>query len=109
MSVGCQGGEISYDLKVDTTNAKTSITELNRLFTTYLALARRMGLPENVVDAMRQIQQIRIAIQTATIAINALYAATGPIGLAIGLGGLALAGFEIAGVAEDVAMEWTSR
>lgn len=104
-----EGHTVTFNLEIDTTNAKANIIELNRLFTTYLALTRRMGLPENVVDAMRKIQQMRIAIQTATMAINILYAATGPVGLAIGLGGLAMAGFEIAGVAEDVAMEWDSR
>jgi hypothetical protein len=93
MSTGCQGGEINYDLKVDTSKAQTNIAELNRLFTTYLSLVRRVGLPENIMDAMSKIQQLRIMIQTATTAINILYTATGPVGWAIGLGGLAVSGF----------------
>lgn len=91
---------ITYNIQVDTTDAKTNITELNKLFTTYLALARRSGLPENIVDAMARLQQYRIAIETTYRSLMILYAASGPIGWAIGLGGLALSTFMLADVME---------
>lgn len=84
---------ISFSLEADTSKVATNIAELNRLLTTYLSLAHRVGLPEDIMDAMRRIQQLRIIAQTATTAINLLYTATGPIGWAIGLGGLAVSGF----------------
>ena len=85
--------DIVYNLKVDTTETAKNIRELNRLFTTYLALARRAGLPENVLDALAQIQQFRVAIETLHRSIMLLYTTSGPIGWAIGIGGLALSGF----------------
>lgn len=92
MSVGCTGGDITYDLKIDTSNAKADITELNRLLTTYVSLARRVGLPENIVDAIARIQQFRLTVEAAYRSLMILYGATGPVGWAIGLGGLAVSG-----------------
>jgi len=77
---------------------KKDIRELNRLYTTYLSLAHRAGLPEDVVEAMRKIQQLRLAIESAYKSIMILQAATGPLGLATGLGGLALSGLMFADI-----------
>lgn len=93
MSTSCEGGDIDYNLKVDTSEAATNLAELNRLFTVYLAIARRTGLPDNIMDAMRMVQQLRLAAQATTTAINVMYTATGPVGWLIGGGGLILSGF----------------
>jgi len=97
---GCPPGEheVSYSLTVDTTKTAANIRELNRLYTTYLSLADRAGLPEDVVEAMRKIQQLRLAIESAYKSIMILQAATGPLGLATGLGGLALSGLMFADI-----------
>jgi len=63
MSVGCTGGDVTYNLKLDNSQAAASISELNRLFSTYLSLARRTGLPESIVDALSRIYQLQAAIQ----------------------------------------------
>lgn len=83
---------ITFNLDVDTSMAQTNIGELNRLLTTYVALARRVGLPENIMEAVRHIQQLRIAFETAYRSAMLFYTATGPIGWAIGLGGMAVSG-----------------
>ena len=90
MSVGCTGGDITYNLKVDNSQVATSISELNRLLTTYVALARRLGIEGNLMDAIARFQQLRIAAETAYRSVMLLYTATGPIGWLIGIGGLGL-------------------
>jgi len=83
-------------LKVDLQEVTVNITEFNRLFTTYLALARRTGMPENIAEFLSRVQQMRIAVQTLHRSIMLLYASSGPVGWAIGLGGLALSGIMLA-------------
>ena len=90
MSVGCTGGDVTYNLKLDNSQAAASISELNRLFSTYLSLARRTGLPESIVDALSRIYQLQAAIQALYRSILLLEAASGPIGWAIALGGISL-------------------
>lgn len=92
MSVGCTGGDIDYKLKVDNSQVKGSLTELNSLLTTYLSLTRRTGLPPNIVDLLSRLQQLRLAAQAAYRSIMMLYTATGHIGWLMGAGGLALSG-----------------
>jgi len=84
---------VTFNLELNTTQAFAEIQELNNLFTTYLALARRMGLPDDVMMALSMIQQLRVAAETAYRSIMILYTASGPIGWIIGLGGIALSGF----------------
>ena len=97
---GCPPGEheVSYSLTVDTSKTAANIKELNKLYTTYLSLADRAGLPEDVVEAMRKIQQLRLAIQAAHRSMLMLQAATGPLGWLTGFGGLALSGVMFADV-----------
>lgn len=80
-------------LKGDIDNTKKAAAELNRLLTTYIALARRMGLPPEVIDLIARFQQARIMVQTLIHSIHLLEAATGPVGWALALGGIALSGF----------------
>lgn len=84
---------ITFNLRVDASEAITNIAELNRLLTTYVALARRVGLPENIMDAIARMQQLRIAAETAYRSVMLLYTASGPIGWAVAIGGLVLSAF----------------
>jgi len=84
---------IIFNIDVNVDDAKANIQELNKLFTTYLSLARRAGLPENLIAAMSRLQQARVAVQALIRSIYILYAASGPVGWIIGLGGLAVSGF----------------
>ena len=90
--VGCTGGDVTYNLKIDTSQTRANITELNTLLTTYLSLARKTGLPPNIIDAMARIQQLRVAFDMAYRSAMLFYGATGPIGWALGLGGMAISG-----------------
>jgi hypothetical protein len=90
---------VTFNLQVDTSEAVANIAELNRLLTTYISLARRTGLPEDIIEAIALIERMRLFVQTLTTAIMTFYTATGPIGWAIGLGGVAVSGFMLADMA----------
>jgi len=66
------------------------VREMNESLTIYFALSRRAGLPEPWGEAIRVAQQYRLTIQQLTRSIYTLMTATGPWGLIIGVGGLAL-------------------
>ena len=82
-----------------------SITELNRLLTTYISLARKIGLPPEIMDFIAQMQQLRVTVQMAIRSIQLFYTVSGPIGWLLGLGGLAMTGMMVA----DFTTEITSR
>jgi hypothetical protein len=81
---------ITYHLTVDTSQVAANVGEVNRLLTTYIALARQAELPANPIDAIARLQQLRIALETTYRAYILFTTATGPVGwlLAIGTGAL---------------------
>ena len=86
-------------LKKDVSELKKEVADLNDLWTTYLAVARRAGLPTEIMDLMSRLQQLRIAGQTAIKTIELLKAAiagAGPIGWALFIGSATLTGFMLA-------------
>lgn len=85
-------------LKSELSSAKTEIIEMNRLLTTYVALARRAGVTGPILDLIAKFQQVRIVAETATRSIQLFYATTGPIGWLLLAGGLALSAFMMADV-----------
>jgi len=89
-------------LKRELAELSPDIRELNRGFTTYLALARRAGLPEDIIDALARMQQLRISIEMAYRSLMMFYAASGPFGALIGLGGLAVSAFTLADLATEL-------
>ena len=82
---------VKFNLELDASQAERQIRELNRLLTMYVALARRVGLPEDIMAAIARLQQLRITIQMTYRSLMILYGATGPLGYLLGLGGMALA------------------
>ena len=85
--------ELKKDLQEfnkESEKAIVNVNELNRSARTYLALARRGGLPENVMQAITSVYQLDIAFKTAYRSAMMLYGATGLLGIATGVGGIAL-------------------
>ena len=76
--------------KRDLSGLKTEIREVNRGFTTYLALADESGLPKDMIQALRTIQQVRLAVEMLHRSFMIMHAASGPIGWIVGLGGFAV-------------------
>ena len=87
-------------LKGDIVDTEKEALKLNQLLTTYVAVARRSGLPPEFLDFIAKAQQARITIQTLTRSIQYFYTVSGPIGWLLGLGGLALSSFMIADLIE---------
>ena len=73
-------------------SAKASVVELNSLLTTYLSLARRFGLPDDIMNALAKIQQLITIIRTLRLSLILLQTATGPIGWLTAAGSLAIGG-----------------
>lgn len=88
------------EFKLEAESAKTSVTELNRLVRIYVALARRGGLPPELMDLIAKAQQTSVAIETLTRSIITFYTVGGPLGWLLGLGGLALSGLMVADIME---------
>lgn len=83
-------------LNLNMEQAKTSLSELNRLLVTYLSLARRFGLPDEIMSAIAKIQQLRVTLMAAYQAMKLTQAAIlagGPIAWALAIGGLGLTAF----------------
>lgn len=86
--------------KQDVQQATPYVKELNQALTTYLALARRFGLPPEFMGLLVKAQQARIAVQTLTRSVQIFYATSGPLGWILAAGGLALGGLMVADMME---------
>ena len=87
MSVGCTGGEITYDLRVDTTKAYDNLIKLEvaatkaiRVLNATTTLMRKLGLPEEASAAIRKMQALIIVAYGLAAAMMAVQAASGPYG-----------------------------
>jgi len=65
----------------------TSFRELERLALRWLVIAQRMGLPEDVGNAINRISRLIVAIRMLQMSSNMLLA-TNPVTAAIGLAGM---------------------
>jgi len=83
MSVGCQGGEIEYNLTVDTTKVLRDIQILTGFFDSYARLLRKLGLPEEQAELLREIQRTIALLNQLRLTLIAVQAASGPIGWAL--------------------------
>lgn len=102
MAFGAGGELVEVKIRMDTSELAANIVTLNRLLTTYVSLARSMGIEGDIIDAIAKLQRLRVAAETAYRSVMMLYTATGPLGTAVGVGGLILSGFMMAESARDV-------
>jgi len=81
--------------RTEVESAKSHAYEMNRLLTTYLALARRLG-NEDLAVLIGVFQKARITIEMAYRSLMAFYTISGPVGWLIGIGGLVVTGLMLA-------------
>ena len=100
------GGEVVFNLRIDTSQARLDVDSLMSNFrklemiaVRYLAIARRMGLPEDVQAAVDAIARMIVMIRQAQLAFSMLYAGMGPPGWAMFAGSTILLGFSVADTA----------
>ena len=84
---GCVGGDIDFNLKVDTTKTEVDILKLqmliNRTMSTTSRLLERLNAPENIRSAIMNVQRLITLLNTLRLTILAVEAASGPIGWAL--------------------------
>jgi hypothetical protein len=74
-----------------TKETMATFRELERVAVRYLAIARRMGLPENATHAIQILSQMVVVIAMVQMSSNMLMRST-PYGWVMGMAGLILSG-----------------
>jgi len=83
---------VTFNLELNVEQAISEIRRLETLLFRSIALARRLGLPEDIDEQIRKIQRFIMIVRLAHTAVIALNAASGPIGWALAIvGGLSAA------------------
>lgn len=93
MSVGCEGGEINYDMTVRTTKVARNLLKVQTLFYGILGILHRLGLPEPIDDAIVKIQRLIASLNMLRMSLIAVQTTAGPLGLVmagVGVVGAAL-------------------
>lgn len=75
--------QVSFSLEINVEQAYQDIRRVQTLLYRTLGLLRRMGLSEEIDEAIAQIQRLIAILNSARLAIAALEAASGPIGWAL--------------------------
>jgi len=89
---------VTFNLEINVEKAASAIRQVEGLTFRTLGYLQRLGLPENINQAIRLVQRLTMAIRLLHSAIIALEVASGPIGWwRVGLA-LVGAGFMGAGV-----------
>jgi len=92
--------DISFSLQLTVEDAVSNIRQLQTVAYQTLTLLKRMGLSEDINDAITKIQRIISVLNSARLAMIALQAATGPMGWALAGVGLVATGFQAYDMAE---------
>ena len=78
---------VTFNLEINVEQAFSTVRKLELIAYRTINLLRRMGLPENVDDAIAKVQRFIMTVRLAHSAILAFEAASGPIGwIMAGLG-----------------------
>ena len=75
-----QDYQVSFSLQVNIEDAYEEIRRLQTVLYRIMGLLRRMGLPEEIDEAIAKIQRLITILNTLRLTIAALHAAAGPIG-----------------------------
>lgn len=84
---------VSFSLEVNVTKAYENIRRVQTILYRTISLLRRMGLPEDVDDAIAHIQKLISILNMLRLTMIAVQAASGPIGwamAAVSVGGTAV-------------------
>lgn len=90
MSAGCEGGDITYNLRVDTTKTARDLLKVQTLLYGTLGILHRLGLPEPIDAAIIKIQRLISTLNMLRMSLIAVEAAAGPVGWA--MAGISVAG-----------------
>ena len=80
---------VTFNLELNVEQAISEIRRLETLLFRSIALARRLGLPEDIDSAVYKIQRLIMVVRLAHSTLIAFQTASGPIGWALAIvGGL---------------------
>lgn len=82
---------VTFNLELNVEAVIENTRRLETLLFRSLSLMGRLGLPENITEAIRKVEQLVMVIRLLHTAAIALEAASGPIGWALALVGAASA------------------
>ena len=94
--------EVSFSLEVNVEKAYPEVRKLQTLIYRTLGLFRRMGLPENIDNAIAKWQRAIMVANSLRLALLALQAASGPIGWGLAGVGFVAGGFAAADMMTDL-------
>lgn len=80
---------VSFSLEINVKPTYEDIRKVQTVVYRYISLMRRLGLPENVDDAIEKMQRLIMISNQLRLSFIALQAASGPVGWALALAGLA--------------------
>lgn len=83
---------VTFNLELSIQQAYDNARKLEMLLYRALGLLKRLGLPENVEDAIIRVQRMVMTIRLLHSAMIALQAASGPIGWALAAVGIVSGG-----------------
>lgn len=92
---------VSFSLQVNVEDTLAEIRRLQTVLYRSLSLLQRLGLPEDVEKGIIFVRRMIAVLNELRLAILAVQAASGPIGWALALLGLAGAGFSYADMIES--------
>jgi len=82
---------VTFNLELNTEPAINNVRRLETLVYRTLGLMRRLGLPEDISQAIYKVQRLIMVLRLAHTAMIALSLASGPIGYALAAVGIASA------------------
>ena len=95
------GGEVVFNLRIDTSQAALDVnslmsnfSKLEQIALRYLAIARRMGLPDDVQQAVDTMARLIVLFHQAKLAMDMLMLSN-PYTFALGVAGMAMVGFSV--------------
>jgi hypothetical protein len=90
--------KINSDLP-QTKSSLATFNQLERVAIRYLAIARRMGLPDEATQAVQVLSELVVMIRMTQMSMNMLMLGT-PFGWAMGAAGLIMVGLSIPGLGQ---------
>ena len=100
---------ITFDLAVNVERAIDNCKRVESLVFRTISLMRRIGLPENIDEAIAKVVHLAAVLNSLAAAMTAVQAASGPYGWAFAAVGLAATGISMWSFIDSVEIDFRTR
>lgn len=107
--MSCEGGEVKFDVTLDTTKATAELYRVQQLLQRSLTLISRLTGNEEIDGAIMKIQRMIGVLNMLRLTMIALHAASGPVGWALAAIGVIGAGLSAGELLMGSSIEIDSR